>query len=540
MNDKSTTSSVGSKAAAANGAVVVQQTFELSQTLRHSNLRNRTESKINNTDVELLQSTLHSYEERLGEILQENNLLRKSLHDLEEELKTVIAAKNKQAKLLWKKRHAQEGVQEEEEQEDASSDPRYKNKMPEFSPNTKVALSDFTPAQIDLPWNLAKDQVETAIKAKMVLLREKMLQIQEDEAELEQYEHTKDLVNKLKHKIDEQREVIMLQDELLRSALYSSSAENQTLQREQEEARRLSGASNDLALRSQANKLAVDTSIQLNSSSLPVFETPAHWKKRGQWNKQSNTAVKQVNDDEEGQASETSIVLSPPRSGTSSLLSWSPGEVHTESVSTQQKNEQNKKPAPSSSISTSTSSSSVIFSSSSSSSSIASSSNSSAAAPVVPASRGNRAPLFSSSSSSTSILSERDNHSVPSESSNDNAVTSQTAKLPVVSQAQTHRRTRTPASAISSISRTAGVDEDELEEERKRNEVFHSWRKDQAFDGDAYSDDLILADDEQNITMPSFRESAEGEEDIDVVSFAPPPVLSSPGATFSDQTIAFD
>ncbi len=102
----------------------------------------------------MLQSTLNSYEERLGELLSENNLLRQSLHALEEELKSVIAAKNKQAKLLWKKRHATsaEGVQqdneaEEDEDEQSLQNNRYKNKMVtigqfiSFSNNSETATS---------------------------------------------------------------------------------------------------------------------------------------------------------------------------------------------------------------------------------------------------------------------------------------------------------------------------------------------------------------------------------------------------------------
>ena len=253
-------------------------------------------------DVELLQSTLTTYSDRMNELVGENIALKAALKNLAGELEGAL------------KEHAAPGLPvavaaNEDSAPAASIEDEYASSTVEtdengvplplarkprcISPSTQALLADFTPSQIELPWDLVGQSIQKVLSAKLMQLRQGVAHSRAAQAAAADAEFESTLVSTLKAKIAEQSEIIKGQDGIIQQVLAAPLIEEEVA-RESQEIRRLSmraeiqdwnarraaiSAGAAAALQQRAGVPPSPSTARIlgphTAANLPVFPTPA-------------------------------------------------------------------------------------------------------------------------------------------------------------------------------------------------------------------------------------------------------------------------
>lgn len=277
----------------------VQGGWELSSTIKAGTVRGRggassssaqalAESSnalpTSSADVELLQSTLSTYSERMNELVGENLALKSALRSLEGEVQRVLTEQAEAA--------GAEGEQSALERELAAADAAAASPSTPaldedgnpvspaggpsgptstgrcLSPTTLSLLSDFHPSQIELPWDLVGRSVEKVLHGKLALLRAGVAAARARQSRALDAQWEESVLDALKAKVGEQAAIIQGQDQLLQQVLFAQQSDALVAE-EERECRRLSmrAEADDLARRRAASQ--ADTPALLLSASKP-------------------------------------------------------------------------------------------------------------------------------------------------------------------------------------------------------------------------------------------------------------------------------
>lgn len=283
----------GAKAAVAQGG------WELSSTIKPGATRGRGAAgaassmlgdshalPTSSADIELLQSTLSTYSERMNELVGENLALKAAMRSLEGEVQRVLTEQDEAA--------GEEGEQSALEREmaaadadaaaasspaapalDADGNPVSPSAGPAsnstgrcLSPTTLSLLSDFHPSQIELPWDLVGRSVEKVLHGKLALLRAGVAAARARQSRALDAQWEESVLDALKAKVGEQAAIIQGQDQLLQQVLFAQQSDALVAE-EERECRRLSmrAEADDLARRRAASQ--ADTPALLLSASKP-------------------------------------------------------------------------------------------------------------------------------------------------------------------------------------------------------------------------------------------------------------------------------
>eukprot|EP01006_Ploeotia_vitrea_P007661 TRINITY_DN17760_c0_g1_i1.p1 TRINITY_DN17760_c0_g1~~TRINITY_DN17760_c0_g1_i1.p1 ORF type:complete len:430 (+),score=233.83 TRINITY_DN17760_c0_g1_i1:101-1291(+) len=204
-------------------------------------------------EEELFQQTVNAYEERMNELVAENNALRKSLSELAHELQEALNSQHQRLAEHNRGVHRSATTNAATGGSGSGGDAQLSEELQE-------ALDEFTPAQFELPFALVRGNIEDGMRAKLHMLREKIQEANEaaERAARDSVKTTLSTEEWLEQ-VRNLKAIIAEQDQLLRSPLYSQDAADKAKQDGsgeslEEESRRWSSAADAEAERNMLRK----------------------------------------------------------------------------------------------------------------------------------------------------------------------------------------------------------------------------------------------------------------------------------------------
>jgi hypothetical protein len=128
-------------------------------------------------EADLLQHTLASYEQRIGEVVEENQHLRQMLQTMDSEFQAAFVGEAAWSSVSVPPSSGEDAAGSLSSATSSSSIPPTAASM---SPGSIRALEEFAPCQFDMPFAFVKDAISDGMRAKITVLKEKIKKLKEE------------------------------------------------------------------------------------------------------------------------------------------------------------------------------------------------------------------------------------------------------------------------------------------------------------------------------------------------------------------------